>query len=248
PISRLAECVAATIEDISASGLSAPMIGHVGDGNFHTMPMVDMSNPKEIAAAEAADRTHGQDAAAGTHRHANQLPVDLMHLTIQIFLHEAPHALIRLLQPPANRRVVIVRARVDNAVHRMIVRQKAVGRVAPGELQHLHAGQIEVITQRFHALGDDAQIFRDDGKLRAQRFRQRLKQVGGWAFDPRAFDGCLFSGGNLPIRFKTAKMINADVIDHLERGPHALDPPAIAAGLHHVPAIQRIAPSAAPSG
>jgi D-lactate dehydrogenase (cytochrome) len=53
PISRLAECVAATIEDIRSSGLSAPIVGHVGDGNFHTMPMVDMSNPKEIAAAEA---------------------------------------------------------------------------------------------------------------------------------------------------------------------------------------------------
>jgi D-lactate dehydrogenase (cytochrome) len=53
PIARLAECVAATIEDIRSSGLSAPIVGHVGDGNFHTMPMVDMSNPKEIAAAEA---------------------------------------------------------------------------------------------------------------------------------------------------------------------------------------------------
>jgi D-lactate dehydrogenase (cytochrome) len=28
------------------------MVGHIGDGNFHTMPMVDMTNPKEIAAAE----------------------------------------------------------------------------------------------------------------------------------------------------------------------------------------------------
>mgnify|MGYP001415227542 FL=1 len=52
PISRLAECVAETLDDIRASGLSAPIVGHVGDGNFHTMPMVDMSNPKEIAAAE----------------------------------------------------------------------------------------------------------------------------------------------------------------------------------------------------
>jgi D-lactate dehydrogenase (cytochrome) len=52
PISRLAECVSETIEDIRASGLSAPMVGHIGDGNFHTMPMVDMTNPKEIAAAE----------------------------------------------------------------------------------------------------------------------------------------------------------------------------------------------------
>ena len=52
PISRLAECLAETMEDIRASGLSVPIVGHVGDGNFHTMPMVDMSNPKEIAAAE----------------------------------------------------------------------------------------------------------------------------------------------------------------------------------------------------
>jgi D-lactate dehydrogenase (cytochrome) len=52
PISRLAECLAETMEDIRASGLSAPIVGHVGDGNFHTMPMVDMTNPKEIAAAE----------------------------------------------------------------------------------------------------------------------------------------------------------------------------------------------------
>ena len=52
PISRLAECVTETMADIAASGLSAPIVGHVGDGNFHTMPMVDMSNPKEIKAAE----------------------------------------------------------------------------------------------------------------------------------------------------------------------------------------------------
>ncbi len=52
PISRLAECVSETLEDIRASGLAAPIVGHVGDGNFHTMPMVDMSNPKEIDAAE----------------------------------------------------------------------------------------------------------------------------------------------------------------------------------------------------
>jgi D-lactate dehydrogenase (cytochrome) len=53
PISRLAECVTETMADIRASGLSAPIVGHIGDGNFHTMPMVDMANPKEIAAAEA---------------------------------------------------------------------------------------------------------------------------------------------------------------------------------------------------
>lgn len=35
PISRLAECIAQTQADVEASGLLAPIVGHVGDGNFH---------------------------------------------------------------------------------------------------------------------------------------------------------------------------------------------------------------------
>ena len=52
PISRLAECVVATQKDIEASGLVAPIVGHVGDGNFHTTPVFDRANPKEMAALE----------------------------------------------------------------------------------------------------------------------------------------------------------------------------------------------------
>jgi D-lactate dehydrogenase (cytochrome) len=52
PISRLAECVVETQKDIEASGLIAPIVGHVGDGNFHTTPIFDRSNPKEMAALE----------------------------------------------------------------------------------------------------------------------------------------------------------------------------------------------------
>jgi D-lactate dehydrogenase (cytochrome) len=53
PISRLAECVVETQRDIAASGLICPIVGHVGDGNFHCQPLVDMDDPAEIAAAEA---------------------------------------------------------------------------------------------------------------------------------------------------------------------------------------------------
>src|SRR5713101_1422123 len=53
PISRLAECVTETQKDIAASGLICPIIGHVGDGNFHCAPLIDMENPAEIKAAEA---------------------------------------------------------------------------------------------------------------------------------------------------------------------------------------------------
>ena len=40
PISRLAECIAATREDLETSGLVAPLLGHVGDGNFHLLLLV----------------------------------------------------------------------------------------------------------------------------------------------------------------------------------------------------------------
>ncbi len=52
PISRLAECVVETQKDIEASGLTAPIVGHVGDGNFHTTPVFDLNNAKEMAAVE----------------------------------------------------------------------------------------------------------------------------------------------------------------------------------------------------
>jgi len=45
PVSRLAECVTETVEDIEAHGLIAPIVGHVGDGNFHTSPVFDPADP-----------------------------------------------------------------------------------------------------------------------------------------------------------------------------------------------------------
>ena len=53
PISRLADCVEATEADIAASGLIAPLVGHVGDGNFHLGILVDVNDPAEVAVAEA---------------------------------------------------------------------------------------------------------------------------------------------------------------------------------------------------
>ena len=53
PISRLAECVAETKRDAETSGIIAPVVGHVGDGNFHASVMVMMEDPAEVAAAKA---------------------------------------------------------------------------------------------------------------------------------------------------------------------------------------------------
>ncbi len=53
PISRLAECVTETQRDIAANNLVAPIVGHVGDGNFHVGLMVDLDDKDEVARVHA---------------------------------------------------------------------------------------------------------------------------------------------------------------------------------------------------
>jgi D-lactate dehydrogenase (cytochrome) len=52
PISRLAECVTATQRDAEESGFVAPIVGHVGDGNFHLLLLLDLNDAGEIKRAE----------------------------------------------------------------------------------------------------------------------------------------------------------------------------------------------------
>jgi D-lactate dehydrogenase (cytochrome) len=52
PISRLAECITKTQNDIAASFLPAGIVGHAGDGNFHVGFMLNPNEPKEMAEAE----------------------------------------------------------------------------------------------------------------------------------------------------------------------------------------------------
>ncbi|MDR5812401.1 MULTISPECIES: FAD-linked oxidase C-terminal domain-containing protein [unclassified Caballeronia] len=52
PISRLAECVDETEQDLIASTLPCPIVGHVGDGNFHVAMLLDPDKPEELEEAE----------------------------------------------------------------------------------------------------------------------------------------------------------------------------------------------------
>jgi len=49
PIARLAECVARTRADLDGSFLISGITGHVGDGNFHAIFLVDPDDPKDMA-------------------------------------------------------------------------------------------------------------------------------------------------------------------------------------------------------
>jgi D-lactate dehydrogenase (cytochrome) len=53
PISRLAECIRQTRVDLDESDLIGPIVGHVGDGNFHVVLVVDSSDTAEVDRARA---------------------------------------------------------------------------------------------------------------------------------------------------------------------------------------------------
>jgi D-lactate dehydrogenase (cytochrome) len=53
PISRLADCIGETLADLAESGLTAPLVGHVGDGNFHLLVLTDPNVPEELERAKA---------------------------------------------------------------------------------------------------------------------------------------------------------------------------------------------------
>jgi D-lactate dehydrogenase (cytochrome) len=52
PISRLADCILETKADVDATGLVAPIVGHVGDGNFHLIVLFDPKDPEQRTKAE----------------------------------------------------------------------------------------------------------------------------------------------------------------------------------------------------
>jgi D-lactate dehydrogenase (cytochrome) len=55
PISRLAESILAARDDAETAGLVAPIVGHVGDGNFHLTFLIDPAAPEELERAKAVN-------------------------------------------------------------------------------------------------------------------------------------------------------------------------------------------------
>jgi D-lactate dehydrogenase (cytochrome) len=64
PISRLAECILETRSDLHASSLVAPLVGHVGDGNFHLNIIINPDDARELAEVKAFNARLVQRALA----------------------------------------------------------------------------------------------------------------------------------------------------------------------------------------
>lgn len=62
PMSHLADAVAQAADDIAASGLVGPIVGHVGDDNFHSLLLVDPDDAEQVACAKALARRMAERA------------------------------------------------------------------------------------------------------------------------------------------------------------------------------------------
>lgn len=56
PISRLAQCIHETKADLEKASIPAPILGHVGDGNFHVIFVIDPNSPTEMKEAQELNR------------------------------------------------------------------------------------------------------------------------------------------------------------------------------------------------
>jgi D-lactate dehydrogenase (cytochrome) len=79
PISRLAECIGETVNDVAKSFIPATILGHVGDGNFHCAMLVmpddsreydeaERLNQRIVARALAVDGTCTGEHGVGLHK------------------------------------------------------------------------------------------------------------------------------------------------------------------------------------
>ena len=62
PVSQLPEMLLKTRHDIDEAGLTAPLFGHVGDGNFHSLLLFDPEKPEEYEACKRVSVKMGERA------------------------------------------------------------------------------------------------------------------------------------------------------------------------------------------
>jgi D-lactate dehydrogenase (cytochrome) len=85
PISRLADCVEATHRDLEETGIVAPIVGHVGDGNFHLTPLVNADDPGEVERLTAflgrlVERALAMDGTCTGEHGVGQQKMKYLHL------------------------------------------------------------------------------------------------------------------------------------------------------------------------
>ena len=143
---------------------------------------------------------------------------------------------------------VVVGAGVHHAVVGVIVGQVAAVLVGvKGKLQHLHAGVAAVFQQALYRGGKEAQVLGDDGGV-LHVLVDGPDEVHAGALAPAAVAGGGVPVGDGVVALQPPEVVDAQHIVHGEVRLDALDPPGVAVLLHHVPAVEGVAPQLAVGG
>src|SRR6185437_8767101 len=112
------------------------------------------------------------------------------------------------------------------------------------ELQNPHARHAEAFAQFVDLGGDEAEIFRDEGKV-AEYIVEALEKLVAGGLDPLTVDGGLFVSGDGPVGLEAAEVVEADHVIEREGAADARNPPVETTLPKFAPAVERIAPALA---
>ena len=144
---------------------------------------------------------------------------------------------------PANRCIIVMGTCVADAVFRVEIRQKiAFCGVIEGKLKHLHTREMEGITELLNLRGDHTEIFCKNRQVFAEFLLDCTEKGSSRALDPFAVDSCFVAVRYGPVSFKTAEMINTQIVHKLQLLTDTGDPPCISGFLVFCPIVEWIAP------
>ena len=196
-------------------------------------------------AAEAEYVLQRRDAQAGNGRlcGADEGPVNAVIAAAHIGFGVAAFVLGGGGVPPSDGGIVVMSAGVDDSFVVAAMGQIHVRAfVSEAELEHGHARNLQALAQRVDFRRDVAEVFGEE-RQSAEGFTQFVEEVVFGSIDPASTDRGGVCTRYLPELVESAEVIEADVVAVVGGPAQALDPPLVAAGLHDVPAVERIAPA-----
>ena len=201
------------------------------------------------AAVEAEEVLHWHDGEAGARGvgKADELRgyvLRVLAVGADELRDTGARGIVDVARVPADRRVVVMRARVDDAVLRRDEADAAAVIEVEREMQDFHAWEVAVVAELLDLVRDDAEVFRHDGQVadcRLDGVEERLAR----ARHPAAVDGRLRLAVDFPVRLEAAEMVDAHDIDELVELAEARNPPGVVLFLHGLPVILRVAPELA---
>ena len=189
--------------------------------------------------------------AEGAERLRRALPPDdapfhpfLLHRRAQACLDADKFVRGEALHEP-ERRVVVVRARIADAVDGNVVREiGVVGVAVKGELQNFHPREAGAAQKTQHAPVHLPEVLRDEGEF-AERAFGRGKQLHARAAPPAAVLGRRGARLHLVIAVQPAEMVDADDVVQREGSADAADPPGVPFRRVRLPVVDGVAPKLA---